>query len=618
MRRRRPHRGLRRCDAVSVGLLDPVLEQIEGGLEVAARVDGRHLGAGRFDRGELRINQVADSPVGADLAPAPGDLLDDAHAARDRCEARLERGRIERLAGGAFCVLDGAADRDQRFGQAVLDDGLSLCRKGFFDFRDRVEHHARVGIAVALGVFAEEPAAARGLHEGFADRVVILLVRLGRAGRHGREGECFVGHYNLVAQITARYCNDHHDIDRIAIGLMPPESQIPTPASVKRRFAVRLALFYSAVFAVTGTHLPFFPVWLKAVGVDAAWIGIINALPGITRFTTLPYATAFAEKRHAIRAGMMISVVATAIGFAAVGLQHQPLALLLIYALTCIMWTPVVPLTDAYALRGVIRYGFDYGPVRLWGSAAFAAGALACGYLVDSIDTRELIWVIVAWAVVAAIAGLLLQPLDDVRRRTAEQHASNALLRDAGFWLVIISAALIQGSHAAYYSFSAISWQAQGLGGFTIAGLWTLGVIAEIVVFALSPRFSLHPSSLMAIGGVERRAALDRHGAGAAAGAARDRAARPRPHFRHHHRRHHEFAGAARAARIRSRGGRVTMPRAADCWARPRSIASGAIYARIGDGLYYVMAAMAAAGALVIWSARHRLMAQPQSEASGG
>ncbi len=48
------------------------------------------------------------------------------------------------------------------------------------------------------------------------------------------------------------------------------------------------------------------------------------------------------------------------------------------------------------------------------------------------------------------------------------------------------------------------------------------------------------------------------------------------------------------------------------------SIASGAIYARIGDDLYYVMAAMAACGALLIWSARHRLMAQPQSEASGG
>ena len=96
-----------------------------------------------------------------------------------------------------------------------------------------------------------------------------------------------------------------------------------------------LALFYSAVFAVSGTHLPFFPAWLKAIGIDAAWIGLINALPAITRSTTLPQITAFAEKRHPIRAGMMVSLLATAIGSTAVGLQQQPLALFLIYALTC-------------------------------------------------------------------------------------------------------------------------------------------------------------------------------------------------------------------------------------------------------------------------------------------
>lgn len=398
---------------------------------------------------------------------------------------------------------------------------------------------------------------------------------------------------------------------------MAPESQIPTSASVKRRFAVSLALFYSAVFAVAGTHLPFFPVWLKAIGIDASWIGIINALPAITRFTTLPQITAFAEKRHAIRAGMMASVLATAIGFTAVGLQQQPLALLLIYALTCMMWTPTTPLTDAYALRGVARYGLDYGPLRLWGSAAFAAGSLACGFLVDHIAARDLIWVIVAWAVVAVAASLLLQPLDDIRRKTAGTHAGKALLRDGGFWAIIASAALIQGSHVAYYTFSAINWQLHGLGGLTIAGLWTLGVIAEIVVFALSPRFTLHPSTLIAIGGVSAVVrwivtandpplallAIVQLGHGLTfgmtiVGTMTLLVQRVPPH---------QIArGQGYYAACNGLLGATT------------SIASGAIYARIGDSLYYVMAAMAGLGALVIWSARHWLTAHPHSEASGG
>lgn len=398
---------------------------------------------------------------------------------------------------------------------------------------------------------------------------------------------------------------------------MQTESQIPIATSVKRRFAVSLAVFYSAFFAVLGTHMPFFPVWLKAIGIDAAWIGLINALPAITRFTTLPQITALAEKRHAIRAGIMMSVLATAIGFTAVGLQQQPLALFLIYALTCMMWTPTMPLTDAYALRGVARYGLDYGPLRLWGSAAFAAGSLACGYLVDSIAPRDLIWVIVAWAVVAVLASLRLQPLDDLRRRTTETHAGKALLRDAGFWAVIASAALIQSSHVAFYTFSAITWQLHGLGGVTIAGLWTLGVMAEIVVFALSPRFSLHPSTLMAIGGLSAVVrwlvtasepplallAIAQLGHGLSFGmtilGTMTLLVQRVPS--------HQIArGQGYYAASNGLLGAVT------------SIASGAIYARIGEGLYYVMAAMAAAGALVIWSARHRLTAHPQNEASGG
>ena len=72
----------------------------------------------------------------------------------------------------------------------------------------------------------------------------------------------------------------------------------------------------------------------------------------------------------------------------------------------------MMPLTDAYALRGVARFGLNYGPLRLWGSAAFVVGALACGMLVDIVAARHLIWVIVALGFLGAIASLGLQPLD--------------------------------------------------------------------------------------------------------------------------------------------------------------------------------------------------------------
>src|ERR1700728_4479097 len=302
---------------------------------------------------------------------------------------------------------------------------------------------------------------------------------------------------------------------------MPHESQIPTTWSHQsQRFATRLALFYGAIFALVGCHLPFFPVWLRAGGIDAPWIGVIAAVPAVTRFTVLPMVTGFAERRGAVRGAMMATAVMTTFGFAVIGTQHLPLAVFLAYAVTAASWTPTVPLTDAYALRGVARYGLDYGPLRLWGSAAFIVGALACGLLVDFIAARHLIWVIAGVAGLGAVASLGLRPLDPPKTAPATVAGSDALLRDPGsprepglppgpgllrkpgFLAIILASALIQGSHAAYYAFASITWQASGLGGVTIAGLWALGVLAEIVVFALSPRFTWPPALLVVIGGL--------------------------------------------------------------------------------------------------------------------
>ena len=89
---------------------------------------------------------------------------------------------------------------------------------------------------------------------------------------------------------------------------MQNESQIPTASqAASRRFATRVALFYGTLFGMTGTHLPFFTVWLKAVGIDAFWIGLITAVPPVTRFTVLPLVTGFAERRQALRGAIIVT-----------------------------------------------------------------------------------------------------------------------------------------------------------------------------------------------------------------------------------------------------------------------------------------------------------------------
>jgi len=399
---------------------------------------------------------------------------------------------------------------------------------------------------------------------------------------------------------------------------MPQSRQIPIATrAASRRFARRLGVFYGAVFVLSGTHLPFFPVWLRAIGLDASWIGVIIAVPAVTRFTVLPLITAMAERRHALRGAMRLSTFATGMGFAMLGVQHWPVLVFLIYAALCCLWTPLVPLTDAYALRGVLHYGLDYGRLRLWGSAAFIVGTLLCGGLVDLVAPDQLIWVIVSVGLLGAAASLGLQPLEASPRAAATMKDGRGLLRDPSFVCIILAAALIQGSHAAFYTFSAIDWRVQGLGGLTIAGLWTLGVLAQIVVFALSSRFTLAPASLVMIGAIAAvlrwlLTAQEPHAVGLAA-----------VQISHGFTFGVTLVGTMGLlvryvpAHMTARG-QGYYAAATGIVGSAASVLSGPVYAQYGQGVYYLMALMAVLGGLLMWLIRAKVTYQPQSAASGG
>lgn len=384
------------------------------------------------------------------------------------------------------------------------------------------------------------------------------------------------------------------------------ESQKPLEGqSIARRFALGTSLFYASTLGLGGAYLPFFPVWLKAIGIDAAWIGIITAVPSFTRFTVLPFVTAFAEHRRILRGTMVVLAAFTAVGFALLGLLQQPLPILIAFALTACAWTP---LTDGYALKGVVRHGLDYGPMRLWGSAAFIVGALVSGLLLRAIDSTQLIWPIAALAVLCALASFALVPLDAPPAATQPLSRARGLLRKPLFLAIIAASALIQGSHAAYYAFSSITWQAAGLGGGTIAALWSLGVIAEIVVFAVSPRFTWSPASLVLIGaasGVVRWIVTAQEpGIALLAGVQLL----------------HGFTfGITQVGIVALMAQRVPqhllasaqgyLAAASGAAMSLSTIVSGLLYAQVGEGVYLAMALMALAGGGVIGWARPRLAA---------
>ncbi len=273
-------------------------------------------------------------------------------------------------------------------------------------------------------------------------------------------------------------------------------------------FSRKLGLFYAAYFAFNGIQLPFFPLWLGARGLDAQTIGFVIAVPMVVRIIATPLITHWADRRRALRGTIIAASVLAACAMTAVGLMQGAIAIFVMFVVAAAAYSPVLALTDAYALSGLALRGRSYGPVRLWGSAAFVAGNIVAGLMLERFAPGSLIWLIVAALTVSAVASMTLDPIEGRGRAAAVEAAAQALspkvlLRNPAFLAVALASATIQSSHALYYGFSTVQWRGEGFDGTLIGVLWGIGVIAEIALFAWSGRLpaALKPATLLVIGG---------------------------------------------------------------------------------------------------------------------
>ena len=267
--------------------------------------------------------------------------------------------------------------------------------------------------------------------------------------------------------------------------------------------ATRLALFYGAVFAVLGILAPFWPVWLAARGLEAEEIGIVLAVVLAVRVFANPAIAHVADRIGERRRPIVFLAGASTLAFALYVAADGFWAILAVTALFSASRAGVLPLGESLAMMTTTERRIDYGRVRLWGSLTFIAGAALTGELLVGRSAEIVYWLTLAALAVAFVACLALP---DVRPPPAERRhlPLRALATQPLFLLFMVSAALVQGSHAVYYAFSTLHWQAAGHSSFVIGLLWAEGVIAEIILFAFSGRVvaALGPAGLIALGGL--------------------------------------------------------------------------------------------------------------------
>ena len=261
-------------------------------------------------------------------------------------------------------------------------------------------------------------------------------------------------------------------------------------ASSPAGIAARIAFFYVAIFLILGISLPYFPLWLKAQGLSAVEIGLVTSVPLFIRIATTPMIGIAADRSGSVKGVVLAGAgFATLSALALMGVEGL-WPILVLFSVFQIASLALMPLAEVVAMREVRQHGLDYGRMRLWGSLAFIAANLGGGLALAGYGAHSILVLIILASLVTLLAGAGL-PGGGARRETGKGISLKAMmvqLARADLLLIMAASGLIQAAHAVYYAFSAIHWQALGLPETTFGVLWSIGVIAEVVLFAYAGR----------------------------------------------------------------------------------------------------------------------------------
>lgn len=268
-----------------------------------------------------------------------------------------------------------------------------------------------------------------------------------------------------------------------------------------RAGAIRIATGFFAVFFVLGIHVPYWPVWLQSRGLSPQQIGVVLALGPWMRLLANPLAGQWADATGATRRIAVVLAMGVSLTYLAFSQASSFAVYVALAVVLGLCANPLIPLTDAVAVRVVAQGRGDYGSLRRWGSLAFIVASVIGGRVLQEQPASIIVWVLAAAGVGLA---LVMSTLPGEATRLPSAGGAKELLRRRDVRIFLLCIGCLHASHSMLYAFGTAHWRAQGVDASTIGWLWAEGVVAEIVLFSLGPRFSarLGAPGLLVLAGV--------------------------------------------------------------------------------------------------------------------
>ncbi len=257
----------------------------------------------------------------------------------------------------------------------------------------------------------------------------------------------------------------------------------------------RLSGFYFLYFAALGCFLPYWALYLQDLGFDHAQIGLLMAILPATKIVSPNLWGWVADHTGRNIALIRVSSCLTAASFALVFWGDGFVWLALVIFLVSFFWNAPMPLFEAMTLSYLHQDSHRYTRIRIWGSIGFVLAVFLAGWALETfLGMGCLPWLVIAAFIGMALVALLL-PGHSMRTQGSVTGSLRAIFQRQGVVAFFLVCLLIQLAHGPYYSFFSVYLKESGYNAGQTGLLWSLGIVAEILFFAVSSgvfkRFSL-------------------------------------------------------------------------------------------------------------------------------
>lgn len=250
----------------------------------------------------------------------------------------------------------------------------------------------------------------------------------------------------------------------------------------------RLASWYFAYFAFIGAYLPYFGLYLQSLALSPSEIGILMSLGQVMRMV-VPALWGWLSDRSGLRTPIIrFSASLSLLCFGAYFFTDAFIGLMAATLLLHLFWTGALPLVEALTFAHLNDDPDGYGRIRMWGSIGFICAVLWVGFILDHQPIRSVLWS--GWGLLAAIV-LFAWGLDEApAARSGAGPRAHGRLAEPRVLVLMVGGFFMAAAHGPLYVFYSIHLVDFGYGKALAGALWSLGVIAEILVFLAMPRLA--------------------------------------------------------------------------------------------------------------------------------